>query len=117
MPLPSKIRAVYDPRAIRREVRPGPPGCLLVMDLARLRAGLRPHPPKSAGSVDVPSVRNKKNFLSIPRPHRADLMIEHAVVIAGQGTLGFDYQPGYVFHLSVPHFPAQNMKSPAVRHR
>src|SRR5258708_8120975 len=87
------------------------------MDLARLRAGLRPHPPKSAGSVDVPAVRNKKNFFSIPRPYRVDLVIEHAVVIAGQGTLGFACQPGYVFQLSVPHFRAKNMKSLVVRGR
>jgi hypothetical protein len=56
------------------------------MDLVRFVAGLRLHSPEAASTVNVPPIGNEKDLRPITRPHRADLVVHVAVVIARERT-------------------------------
>ena len=52
------------------------------MDLVRFGAWLRLHAPESAGTVDMATIGNEQNFRAVAGPHRADFVVNLAVVIA-----------------------------------
>src|SRR4029077_12752836 len=94
MPGLPQIRRINHALAIRRKIRASLPVSFFVMNLfivgigvmsiARLGARLCRDPPESARAVNMPPIRNKQNFRSIPRPYRTDLVIHLTVVITRQ---------------------------------
>ena len=115
VPLLSQIRRVDDALAVGRKIRARLPGGLFVMNLARLGARLRLHPPEAAGAVNVPAVRNEKNFFPVRRPGRADLMIELAVVVARESAAVLSGQALDVFQFAVAELPDENVEASVER--
>src|SRR6267378_2762505 len=89
MPTLSQIRRINHAFAVGREIRASLPVRLFIMDflvesIGPLGARVRLDLPKSARTVNVPPIRDKENLRTIRRPHRTDLVIHLAVVIARQ---------------------------------
>src|SRR6202008_1351626 len=57
---------------------------LLVIQLARCRAGDRGHEPQAARAMNVPAVRHEQQRLAVARPGWIDLVVVGAVVVARQ---------------------------------
>ena len=88
VPLPSQVRGIDDPASVGRDLEAGLPVRLLVVNLAPVGAGSRPHAKETAGTVDSSAVRNVEDLASIGRPHRAQLVVERTVVVARYGASG-----------------------------
>src|ERR1700757_4337471 len=117
MPLLSKVRGVHQALAIWRKIWPGLPGGFFVMNFVPFLAGLRFHPPKSAGAVDGPAVGNEENLITIARPDWTDFVIELAVVIACQFAARFYRQALDVLKVTTAEIGDENMKVPLVQSR
>src|SRR5690242_3838570 len=115
MPLLSKVRGVHQALAIWRKIWPGLPGGFFVMNFVHFLAGLRFHPPKSAGAVDVAAVGNEENLITIARPDWTDFVIELAVVIACQFAACLPGQALDVLKLTVGKVCDKNVKMSLVR--
>ncbi len=87
------------------------------MNFMRFGAGLRLHPPESPGSVNVPMVRDKQDLAAISRPHRADFVIELAVVITWQIAASLSCQALHVPEFTAAEIGDENMKVPLVQSR
>src|SRR5690349_3611420 len=60
------------------------------------------------------AIRYKYQLASVGRPGGADLGIELAVVVAGQGTAGFAGQPLHIAEGPVAEIAGKNMEAPVV---
>src|SRR5262244_7141 len=85
------------------------------MNFVRFGPGLRFHPPKSAGAVDVPPVGNEENIITIARPDWTDFVIELAVVITWQFAAGFACQALHVPEFTIAEIGDENMKMSLVQ--
>src|SRR5947207_11019723 len=101
MPLLAQVGCVHDAFAVRRKVRPGLPGSFFVMDFARLGSRFGFHAPEATGAVNVIAIRNVENLRAVWRPHRVDLVIKLAVVVAWQGAASFSREALQVLEFAI----------------
>ena len=96
MPGLALIGGINKPLAVRGEVGARFPGGLLIVNLTRLGARLGLYAPKTAGAVNVSTVRDEQQFGAVRRPRGADLMVVFAIVIAWKRTPAFAREPLHV---------------------
>src|SRR5581483_6544583 len=103
--------------AVWREFRPCLPGCLFVVNLARVGSRLSLHPPKSARAVYMSTIGDKHDVIAVRRPCGADLMVEGAVVITRQRTFVLASQPLDIRQIAVCELPDEDMETSVERSR
>src|SRR5581483_3150565 len=95
-------------------IRPGFPCGLFIVDLMGFGAGLCFHSPEPAAAIDVSAIGNEYQVRTIGRPHRADLRIELAVVVAGQRASSFTCEPLHVAEHTLCNVSHEYMKAAIV---
>src|SRR5690348_16743845 len=80
------------------------------MDLARFGARFGLHPPKTASSVNVAAIGDKKYLGPVGCPGRADFMINLTVVVTRQAAAIFSGQTLHVLQLAICEISDEEVK-------
>ena len=115
IPLATEIGAVHDALAVRRPVGSGFPVGLLVPQLAHRCAGGGGHAPEPACPMDVPAIRDQDQLAPVAGPGGREVVIQHAVVVAGQLAVVVVGESSDVTRCATVHRHCEDVPAPVVR--